>query len=242
MVLLLVMAQALAFDHSHAGFAEVLNGAVSPAGVKYSILETRSQDLDAYLREVASADATAFTQGEKLALYVNAYNAYTLRTVLDAGSISSIMELDEGKVWDARSFQVAGQPITLNQMEKVHVQALTDGRGHTVLNCAAKGCPPLRATPLRAADIETQLDAAARSWAQTGAYRLEGKTLTLSMLFEWYAADFAAGASSDAQVGKAEAAVRFLVRFVDSEEALALRTGDYTVTWMPYDWALNGVD
>jgi hypothetical protein len=111
-----------------------------------------------------------------------------------------------------------------------------------VLNCAAKGCPPLQAVPLSAAAIETQLDEATRTWVRKGAYQRDGRTLTLSMLFDWYAADFEGDSSSAAKGDKGAAAVRFLVRFVDEEEAAALKAGDFSVKWLPYDWTLNRVE
>mgnify|MGYP002635377660 CR=1 FL=1 len=244
MIGLLFLSQALAFDHTHARFGEFLDGAVGERRVDYEALAKRSDTLDAYLAEVAAVDASGFTDDQQLALYVNAYNAYTLRLILDERPLKSIFDLDANKVWDTRKYRVAGGELTLNQMEHEHVRKLGDGRIHAVLNCAAKGCPPLRPNPFVATDTDGQLTAGARGWAATNAYRLEASTLHLSQLFDWYAGDFAHDNQGDLAGldDKGENAVWFLAKFLPADEAKRLQKGDLTVAWTPYDWALNGDD
>jgi len=242
MLVAMLLGQAMAFDHSHTALGEVLAGAVKESRVDYDIVAARGAVLDRYLAEVAAVDASAFNDAEKLALYVNAYNAYTLRTVVDARPLASIMELDVGKLWDTRRFSVAGEKLTLNQMENDHVRKLADGRAHAVLNCAARGCPPLRAAPFRSVDTDAQLHAASRGWAATNAYRVEGDTLHLSMIFDWYGADFLDKRAEDLPGidGKAEAAVWFLVPYLSRADGDRLKGGDLKIAWENYDWRLNG--
>ena len=96
------------FDHDHATFDRFLDGAVSSSGVDYGALASRRALLDSYLADVASAPVSEFSKTQQLALYVNAYNAYTVKTILDEMPLKSIMDLDGGKVWDKRTFAVAG--------------------------------------------------------------------------------------------------------------------------------------
>jgi len=244
MIALLLLGPALAFDHTHADFEAVLTGAVVRAGVHYDRLATRGEVLDRYLKAVASADASAFSEAEKIAFYINAYNAYTLRTVLDARPLGSVKELDGGKLWDTRRFQVAGESLTLNQIENERVRNRADARAHAVLNCAAKGCPPLSPSPLRPDTLSTQLDAAVRVWAETNAYRVDGESIFLSHVFDWYGPDFSKGPVEDLPgvEGKKEAALVFLLPYVGRADATRFRQGGAKVDWEPYDWALNGVE
>ena len=229
------------FDHQHAGLATFLKGAVSETGVDYAALKGRRGTLDAYLAQVKAADPSGFTPAQKLAFYVNAYNGYTLATVLDAGPPASIRDLDGGKVWDTRRFVVGGRELTLNQIENDEVRKLGDGRVHAVLNCASKGCPPLAPAPLTATGTEAQLDEAARRWARTNAWTLTGSELSLSMVFDWYGDDYAEENRGDlAKVeGEAENALWFLSRFVDEATKAKLLSGTLTVGFAPYDWSLN---
>ena len=239
---LTTLAMAGDFDHDHAAFGKVLEGAVSPEGVDYAQLAERREALDAYLATVAAADASGFTPEQQLALYVNAYNAYTVQTMLTEGPPASIRDLNDGKVWDARTFDVAGRTMTLNEMEHGHARKLADGRVHAVVNCASKGCPPLPAEPLRASTVEAQLTAAATTWATTNAYVLDVDTVKLSKIFDWYGDDFAAvKAERDLEGvdGKAEQALWFLAPLVDEDAREKLLSGTVSVEWNPYDWSLN---
>lgn len=229
------------FDQNHTQLATFLSGAVTEKGVDYAVLATRRPALDGYLAQVKAADPTSWTDAQKLALYVNAYNAYTLATILDSGPPASIQDLDAGKVWDTRRFTVAGQELTLNQIEHEHARKLADGRVHSVLNCASKGCPPLPPTPLTATNQATQLDEGVKRWARTNAFTLTGTDLKLSMVFDWYGDDFTKENHGDlAKVdGEAENAVWFLSRFTDDATKQKLLSGTLTVGWQPYDWTLN---
>ena len=239
--LVLGAAHAAAFDHDHARLAEVLDGAVSSAGVDYPTVASRRATLDAYLEEVKVADTTGWTDAERLALHVNAYNAVTLRLILDEGTPKSIRDLDGGKVWDTRRFDVAGDSLTLNQMEHERARKLADGRVHAVVSCASKGCPPLQPSPLTPAGAEAQLDAAARQWASTNAFTLDGEVVRLSKIFDWYGEDFEAASQGDIAgvEGKAENALWFLSRYVDQGTRDKLLSGSLTVDWQDYDWSLN---
>jgi len=236
------VAAAADFDHTHATFAQFLDGTVSQAGVDYGALAARRDTLNAYLSQVAEADASSFDNSQTIALYVNAYNAYTLQTMLDAGPGVSIRDLDGGKVWDHRTFPVAGAELTLNQMEHGHARKLADGRIHAVVNCASKGCPPLPPTPLTGSGMDAQLNTAAKRWADTNAYVLTGDTVALSKIFDWYGDDFA-NVKGERDLpgveGKAEQAIWFLVAHVDEPTKAKLLSGEITATWADYDWSRN---
>jgi Protein of unknown function, DUF547 len=229
------------FDQSHAQLASVLRGAVSDAGVDYALLATRREELRTYLTGVAEADLAGWSSAQKLAFYVNAYNALTVALILDSGQPKSIMDLDGGKVWTTRRFQVAGQSLTLDQIENQRARPLSDGRVHAVLNCASRGCPPLPPAPLVAATSSAQLDEGARRWARINAYRITGETVALSSVFDWYGEDFASERKGDLPKvdGDAESALWFLSRFVDPAVSAILTSGTLTATWAPYDWSLN---
>lgn len=224
------------FDHTYGDFAAVLSGAVTARGVDYDAIAKRRAILDAFLRRVATADVSGFTREEQLALYVNAYNGYTLQLVLDHLPLTSIRDLDGGNPWKARTFPVGGAPLTLDQMEHAHARKLADGRVHAVVNCASKGCPPLPATPLTPEGLDARLDAEARRWVATNAYVLQGDTLALSKIFDWYGEDFVRWRAVDHPQAddKQDAALGFLQAFGPGTLPEVAR-----VTYAPYDWTLN---
>ncbi|MEN0061906.1 MAG: DUF547 domain-containing protein [Myxococcota bacterium] len=237
----LAIAGAAPFDHDHKALTHFLEGAVSSKGVDYRVLASRKAQLERYLDTVAAVDASGFTKHQRLALYVNAYNGYTLKLMLDEGPPKSITDLDGGKVWDTRQYVVAGEKLTLNQMEHGKARKLTDGRVHAVVNCASKGCPPLPPQALSANRVEDQLNAAARTWARTNAFSWSGNTVRLSSIFDWYGEDFASADRGDlAGVdGKPEDALWFLSRYVDPSTKDRLLSGSIQTDWQVYDWSLN---
>jgi len=228
------------FDHDYAALDAVYDGAVSVAGVDYRVLATRRARLDEAIGAMAAVSIEDFTGPQKLALYVNAYNAYTLQIVLDAMPLDSIRDLDGGKVWDTRTFRVAGVDLTLNQIEHDHARKLADGRVHAVVSCASRGCPPLQPEPIRPRSVEAQLDTAARQWASHNAWAIVDGTLQLSPIFDWYGEDFPSGGGDIPGVeGKQENALWFLAGFVEKRQRAQLISGRYPVVWAAYDWRLN---
>lgn len=224
---------AMAFDHKHTNFAQFLDGAVSDAGVDYEVLKGRKDLLTTYLEEVANAPLASFTDDQKLAFYVNAYNALTINLIVTENP-KSIQDLDGGKVWEQRSFAVGRKKLTLNQLENENARKMADGRIHGVLNCASKGCPPLPPKPIVPENLQGQLDDAAKRWVRTNAFALDGNVLQLSKIFQWYGDDFtgmAAGTASDED--KQKAAIAFIGKYGGD-------VGAHTkIEWRNYDWALN---
>ncbi len=239
-LLLCALANAGDFDHSYTALAAFYDGAVHADGIDYGLLAKRRKDLDPVLASLASADPKAMDDGQKLALYVNAYNAHTLATVLDAMPIASIMELDGGKVWDTRKYVVAGESLTLNELENTRIRKLGDARIHASVNCASIGCPPLPPEPLRSATLEAQLTAGAETWVGSNAYTLGDGKVGLSKVFEWYAADFEPYVKGDLPgvEGKEEAALWVLATFAPDAKAV-LHGGGLEVGFFEYDWKLN---
>ena len=230
------------FDHSYAEFDRFLEGAVTDDGVDYELLRGRSEALAAHLKEVATADVASFTHAEKLAFYVNAYNGYTLHTILEEWPVASIRDLDGGQVWKRRRFMVGTASLTLDDMEHQQARKLGDGRIHAVVNCASKGCPPLPPDPLRATGIDAQLDRAAARWVRVnGLVVLDETEVQVSKIFEWYSEDFAGFSEGDIAgvQGTKEAALWFCARYAPEPLAQRLTSGELQVSFHAYDWSLN---
>lgn len=234
----LFAAPALAFDHSHAAFAGVLDGAVTPQGVDYDKVASRKDDLLKYLETVADANVKTFSDEQKLAFYVNSYNALTINLIVTKGQPASIKDLYGGKPWDAASWPVGREKLTLNQIEHDRVRPMTDGRAHAVVNCASKGCPPLPPKPLTPEAVQNQLDAGAKRWVATNAFEVEGKVVKVSAIFKWYAEDFTGMPKGTASEAEMFAAAR---AFIEKYGGKLPDGDDVKYEWNDYDWSLNDV-
>ena len=253
-MLLSLLLPALAFDHSYGAYGAVLsayvaNGKVDYAGIKAIksveapgwVPGTPAPPLDNVLAAFAGADLSTFSESQRKAFYLNAYNALTLDLVADNYPLNSIRDLDGGKVWDTRRFPVAGAQLSLNQIENDKLRTLGDPRIHAAINCAALSCPPLSSTPFVATALDLQLDMLASAWARS--IRSSASTIQLSRIFDWFSADFlnTYGVSRfdiPNLSGKEEAALNFIAAY-DPARAPLLHSGALTVTFEEYNWALN---
>jgi len=224
-------------------------------GVDYAALRTRLPELRALHDWLASngpsrTPAVYPSRDARLAYWINAYNLTVLRGVAEAPlSMRNVMTAapDSG-FFRARRWQVDGRTLTLDTIENTLVRPVFhDARVHVALNCAARGCPPLRGRAYQPAGLGGQLDAQARRWVASGravALDADARRLNVSQLLEWFADDFAAGVP-----GRAEGPVRGALRFVHAfaDEALRQRVeaacgpawAQCAVTYTPYDWTLN---
>ncbi len=245
----------------HADYAAMLARFVDEVGlVDYAGLKENRVLLDRYLGRLAglrAQDVGAWPQADQIALYINAYNAFTLAAIVDHYPIephwlaslrfpeNSIRQI--AGVWDELRWTLAGQPMTLDHIEhKILRERFREPRIHMALVCASKGCPPLRREPYEGRRLDEQLDDQARRFlAEPTKFRIDrdANRVYLSPIFQWFAADFAAVSQASAPppgLARSEQAVLgFLARYLGAEDAAFLRAGGYTVTYLDYDWSLN---
>ena len=222
------------FDHSV--FDQLLGRHVDGDGlVDYQGLGADVADLDHYIEALGDARFDALTRDEKLALLINAYNAFTLRLMLEYPDVDSIRSIPSSKRWDAKRWVVGGQTFSLTQIENERIRPnFIEARVHWALVCAAIGCPPLRAEAYTGDRLEEQLAAqTARVFTRgTRWYQVSAdlRKVRVSAIMNWYRGDFEQVSGSLADfVGAHDGAVR---------EAIASgRTP--SVSFLDYDWSLN---
>jgi len=229
---------ARAFDHSHSAFDQVLRTYVSDGRVAYGKLAADRAGLDGYLASLAAvepAELEGFTREQAMAFWINAYNAATLRLIIDHRPAVGIRDIDGA--WDRITFDLAGEKLTLNHVEhEILRKRYPDPRLHMVLVCAAKSCPKLASHAFTADTLEQRLDEAARAFARdTTRNRYEGGVLYVSRIFEWYGGDFVPRFAPD---GDDKDAIRgFFAHYLDEP---ALAGSDTEIRYLDYDWSLNG--
>ncbi len=143
------------------------------------------------------------TNAEKLAFWMNAYNVMLVKRAIAAGTPASI-EAHGFDFFFKTPVTVAGMEVTLDQIENVilrrgdgpaDLKALQpdqlDPRLHVGLNCGAVSCPRLRTKAFIVANVDAELDAAMRDFVNGSQhFRVEGETVVLSSLLDWFAADW----------------------------------------------------
>jgi uncharacterized membrane protein YdjX (TVP38/TMEM64 family) len=224
------------FDHS--AFDALLRAHVSATGgfVDYDALRKDASALDAYIAAIGKAEISRLGRDERLALLINAYNAFTLRLILDHYPIDSIKDIPARQRWDARRWVLAGETFSLNQIEHQLIRPrFAEPRVHFALVCAAIGCPPLRNEAYTGSRLEEQLADQARfvhshpRWFRLDPSRGE---LLLTPLYDWYADDFAQ---------KAPSVVAYAAQFSPELVRLINAGREPRVAFLDYNWKLNSV-
>lgn len=227
---------ARAFDHRL--YDHVLRRVVSADGlVNYADLKFASADLDAYTASLANANLSSLGRDEQLALLINAYNAFTLKLIIERYPISSIKDIPEAERWKAVRWALAGRKVSLDVIEHEMIRPVFgDPRIHFALVCAGFDCPPLRAEPYVGRWLDAQLDDQARrfhanmKWVQ---FDPSNGSLRLSSIYKWYGQDFGAGDGDFVEsVARYAPALRSYLRRPAANRSIS-------VLWMPYDWRLN---
>ena len=236
----LFLCSALAADHT--SWQEVLDKYRSESGrIDYASLSGTGA-LDTYISGLAKAKLSA-DRAEQMALWINAYNAITVDLVAKHWPLSSIRQLDDGKVWTTRRFKVAGHTLTLDQIEKQRLAAMKDPRVHVMLNCASLGCPPLSGTAMTKANLEQQLSQATRAWVSGPGVSINPDTqqVLLSEVFDWYAQDFPAPPSQiiPGVETRLQGPLHFIAQHLDEPHATLILTGGYQTQFVQFDWKVN---
>ena len=229
------------FDHSHSLLGELLKEQVSAKGftttVDYEALKSAPSRLEKYLEHLQSATrrhSDSWNREQKLAFLINAYNAFTLKLILDHYPLDSIRDID--KPWATKFFTLLGERRSLDQLEHNMIRRYFDEpRIHFAVNCAAISCPPLRAEAYTADHLNRQLEDAARNFLRdqdNNSIEKAGKQLVLSSIFKWYGDDFkrSYGGFLD-----------FISSRItdDAELQERIRRGKLRIRYRDYDWGLN---
>ena len=128
--------------------------------VNYAAFKTDQPLLDSFLNLLSTHPPLPEWSGaDKMAYWINAYNAFTIDLILDHYPVSSIMRLDGGKTWDVRRIKIGEKKYSLNQIENEILRTeFKDPRIHFAINCAARSCPPLLNRAYTAGRLDSLLD------------------------------------------------------------------------------------
>jgi hypothetical protein len=232
-------AGAATFDHS--AFDALLGRHVAGGWVDYDAFR-KDPSFPAYLAALDKADLASLSEPERLAFWINAYNAYTIELINRHGERESIRNINttlglalKGP-WREPLVRAAGQVYHLDNVEHDIIRKqFKEPRIHFALVCAAVSCPPLRSEAYTGAELDAQLDDQAQAFLRRSPDKnrvdAPSRTVYLSRIFEYYKEDFG---TTDAAVG------RYVARFYPpGPERQLLEGGAFTLRRTEYDWSLN---
>ncbi len=226
-------ASAMTADQATVLFDAVLAEHVSDGSVDYDGVAADGRYAD-FVDWLAGADPEAL-EGEatQLAFWINAYNALSIKGILDGGSPSSLF--GRARFFKSRRYTVGGRALTLDEIEKKIIIPYGEPRIHFAIVCSSASCPKLQSAAYTAAELDGQLDSAAREFLNDRSknyYDSDAGRLYLSKIFDWFEDDFTAAA------GSVPAYVAAYLE--DPAEREAVGSGSPSVRYLRYDWSLNG--
>ena len=232
---LLLTPHALPAQTGHKSFSLWLKQYVDPQGnVDYTKCKKNpqaQQQLNTYLDWLKQNPPSASApKSQRLAFWINLYNAATIRLVLDHYPVESIRDIEQrtGKSpWEMKTVKVKKKTYTLNEVEHTLIRPVfKDPRVHFALVCAAKSCPKLLNEAYTAQRLNSQLDAQARYFLnRSGKNQLSTRTAAVSKIFEWFEKDFLADNNT-------------LTGYLNQYAAVKINPTAH-VSYLHYDWSLN---
>jgi Protein of unknown function, DUF547 len=207
--------------------------------IAYAKFKPDHGKLKAYVASLEATDPGTLDRPEQWAFWANLYNAKTIDVVLDKYPVKSIKDVSlggglkalvGGGPWQAKIMKVAGQSMSLDDIENVVMRpTFKDPRVHYSVNCASVGCPNVPAVALTGANLDAQLDAGAKAFINSPrGIIIEGGKAKASSIYDWFRADF----------GGTDAAV---IAHMKTYAAPALKAKLDTITAIgdhDYDWSL----
>ena len=230
-------------------YAEVLRRFVNDSGgVDYAGLQADRDALDRYVAALGTVPPSRFDawpEPEQIAFLINAYNAFTLVSIVDRYPVKSIRDIPG--VWRLRRFDMAGRRLTLDAIEhQILRRDYNEPRIHMAVNCASIGCPVLRQEPFTGKRLDEQLeDQVQRMVRDPNQFRIDrpGGSVHISSVFDWFGKDFIPSFAPERPPGnlsdKQAASVTFLARYLPEDDRRHLESGDYTLRYLDWDWGLN---
>lgn len=212
-------------------------------------LEERSLDalpqqrarLAAYRDRLELVDPDSLSRPEALSYWLNLYNAGALDLAATAQLGSEETVLRVRGAFAATWATVAGEDLSLNDIEHGKIRRFNDPRIHGALVCGSASCPTLRYEPFEGSRLDAQLDDQMRTFLAGGGAttdRSDG-TLRLSRVFRWYGGDFTRPRRMPTWIPARSGNLRRAVAtWLGADDARWVAEAAPRVEFAPYDWGL----
>ena len=213
----------MSFDHS--AFDNLLQKHVSKQGnVNYNGFKSDRTALKNYITSLGkNMPNDTWTKEDKLAYWINAYNAMTIDLILKNPSVKSIKDIKDP--WDQRLWKLEDKWYNLNQIEHDILRKMNEPQIHFAIVCASVSCPKLQNTAFKASELDNQLTNATKEFLTDSAKNnLSKNSVKLSKIFKWFVKDFKQNQSL----------IDFLNKYSDIEISQ-----NASKSYMDYNWDLN---
>lgn len=221
-------------------FTQVLRDHVKNGAVDYKAIKQDHRFAE-YIEILKNTNPEAIAAKDRLAFWLNVYNAFTVKVVIDQYPINSIMNKFKYALkqsnFHKKLVEINGQKYSLNDVEHNIIRPYGDARIHFALVCAAKSCPPLRREAYEPDRLDEQLNDQARIFLRDtdkNFIDFQNKKAEISSIFDWFKEDFEKNASS---------VLEFISRYLPEDQSAKLQANSNTfeIEHKNYNWDLNDI-
>lgn len=244
-------------DPLHRPFDEILDIYVRDGLVYYRALKSERGRFDRYVQSLTETGADTvrgWTPARQLAFWINAYNAFVLRTVIDRYPIrgrapeypaNSIRQIPGA--FERTTHRAGGRSFTLDALERDVIAGFGDPRAMFALGRGAMGSGRLKSE----AYTSTRLDAQLTTMTSELVTRRElvfvdgaNGVLSVNPIFSWREATFVNMADKAPAVYASRSPLeRAVLAMIDPllvpNESAFLRKNTFRMAFHDFDWSLN---
>lgn len=210
---------------SHAIWDGLLKKHVSAKGnVNYEGIKADRAKLKEYFGLLSkNHPADSWSKQEKMACWINVYNAYTIELILQNWPVKSIKDISNP--WKQKIIKLGGKTYDLDHVEHQILRKMGDSRIHFAIVCASYSCPQLRNEAFTADKLNAQLiDQAKKFINDPNRNKISASALQLSKIFDWFKGDFT----------KKTGLISYINKYSKVKAGPKAK-----ITYLKYDWALN---
>ncbi len=252
------------FDQSYSAYDDLLNRYVKDELVNYQGFIDSRAEFEIFLKTLGDVDESDFetwTEEQKLAFWINAYNAFTIKAIIDHYPIkrsfslvgifyapsNSILQIKG--VWTKLQFRAVGRMVTLDEIEhQILRKKFNEPRIHMAIVCASISCPDLSNEAYVPEMLEEQLTQASFNFVnnpEKGVFVNENDgRVKLSKIFKWFGDDFIPTYGKEKLFNnyslKENAVLNFAADYIKPEQRKDyLMSNKLKISYLKYDWHLN---
>lgn len=209
----------------HKQWNDLLQKHVSAKGnVDYKGFKKDAAALQSYLDLLAkNLPEKSWSKNAVLAYWINAYNAYTVKLILDNYPVKSIKKIDNP--WDKEFFTLGTKKYSLGEIEHKILRKMNEPRIHFAINCASYSCPNLLNEAYTENNLQSQLESAAKSFINDKTKNsITANKIEISSIFDWFTGDFKKGVT--------------LIDFLNKYSTVKIDK-NAKISYKEYNWNLN---
>ena len=210
---------------NHDAWNKILQRHVSIAGnVNYKGIKSNRKQLTNYITALGeNMPNETFTKKDKLAYWINAYNAMTVDLIIRNYPLQSIKDIKDP--WEQRLWKLENKWYNLDEIEHQILRKMNEPRIHFGIVCASFSCPKLQNEAFTASKLETQLTNATKEFlSDKNRNDISENSIKLSNIFKWFKKDFEDNGSL----------IDFLNQYSDVQISKNARK-----SYLDYNWDLN---